>query len=58
MLKSIDNGDQYDLALARVYELMQKDIKENTADFKELNSLTILIMKYENEYYPIPKGEL
>jgi HTH-type transcriptional regulator/antitoxin HigA len=53
MLKPIKTESQYDDALARVYELMQKDIKENSAIADELEVLTILVKEYELKHYPM-----
>jgi HTH-type transcriptional regulator/antitoxin HigA len=55
MAQSIHTEDQYDSALSRVYELMQKDIKENSAEFAELEVLSLLIENYEKEHFPIPQ---
>jgi HTH-type transcriptional regulator/antitoxin HigA len=54
MLKPIRTAGQYDEALARVYELMQFDIKADTPESDELEILSILIKEYENEHYPVP----
>jgi HTH-type transcriptional regulator/antitoxin HigA len=54
MLKPIKTGPQYDEALARVYELMQSEVMENTAESDELEVLSILVKEYENENYPMP----
>ena len=54
MLKPIKTEDQYDQALARVYDLMQTDIIENSPESDELEVLGILVSAYENEHYPIP----
>jgi len=54
MLKPIKTETQYNEALARVYELMQEDTNENTAESDELEVLSILIKEYENEHYRIP----
>jgi len=54
MLKPIRTEDQYYNALARVYELMQTDIVENTSESDELEVLSILVKEYENEHYPVP----
>jgi HTH-type transcriptional regulator / antitoxin HigA len=54
MLKPIKTGPQYDEALARVYELMQSEVMENTAESDELEVLSILVKEYENEHYPMP----
>ncbi len=55
MLKPIKNENQYQESLARVYELMQPEIKENSNESDELEVLSILVKEYETEHYPIPK---
>src|SRR5438445_9229119 len=55
MLKPIKNKTQYEDALIRVYDLMQKDIKPESKDSDELEVLSILIKEYELEHYPVPK---
>ena len=54
MLKLIKNEEQYNQALAHVYELMQNDLEEGTADSDELEILSIIIKEYENVHHPIP----
>src|SRR5580698_9175353 len=54
MLKPIKNKARYEDALARVYELMQKDLKTESKDSDELEVLSILIKEYEMEHYPVP----
>ena len=54
MLKPIKTEDQYEKALARVYELMQTDINVDSAESDELEVLSILVKEYETEHYPIP----
>jgi HTH-type transcriptional regulator/antitoxin HigA len=54
MLKPIRNNAQYEDALARVYALMQKDLKPESKDSDELEILSILIKEYEQEHYPVP----
>ena len=54
MLKPIKTEEQYNEALAHVYELMQKDIKPDSAESDELEILSILIREFETEHYPIP----
>jgi len=58
MLKPIKTEDQYDQALARIYDLMQTDIKENSNESDELEILIILVKEYENRTLPnaIPKS--
>ncbi len=55
MLKPIKNKAQYEGALGRVYDLMQKNIKPESKDSDELEVLSILVKKYESEHYPVPK---
>ena|SRR5450756_2124188 len=55
MLRPIRNNAQYEEALARVYVLMQKDLKPESKDSDELEILSILIREYELEHYPVPK---
>ena len=54
MLNPIKTEDQYDKALARVYELMQGEVKEDTVQSDELEILSILIKEYEIEHYSVP----
>jgi len=54
MLKAIKTKKEYEAALARAYELMQKDLKPNSKLSDELEVLSILIEAYENKHYPIP----
>jgi HTH-type transcriptional regulator/antitoxin HigA len=54
MLKPIKTEKQYETALARVYELMQDDIREGSAASDELEVLSILVNAYEQTHYPIP----
>jgi len=53
MLKPIKTEEQYNDALARVYDLMQTDVKEGSAASDELEVLSILIKEYELVHYPI-----
>jgi len=54
MLKPIKTDQQYSDALARVYELLQTDIKEGSAASDELEILSILVKEYELVQYPVP----
>ncbi len=40
--------------MARVYVLMQKDVKPDSKDSDELEILSILVKEYENKHYPVP----
>jgi HTH-type transcriptional regulator / antitoxin HigA len=55
MLKPIKNSAQYEDALARVYDLMQKDLRPESKDSDELEVLSILVKEYELDHYPVPK---
>ena len=54
MLKPIKTEEEYENALAHVYELMQGDIVEGSPTSDELEILSILIKEYELAHYPIP----
>ena len=51
MIKAIKNEEDYIMALSRVELLM--DVKVNSSEFHELNSLATLIEDYEDKYYTI-----
>ena len=55
MLKPVKNKAQYEDTLARIYELMQKDLKPGSKDSDELEVLSILVKEYEQEHYPVSK---
>ncbi len=56
MLKPITNKKEFDIALERVYQLMQKDILPNSKDSDELEILSILIKEFETKAYRLPKN--
>lgn len=56
MLAPIKNEVEYNDALSRVYELMQKNLKPRSKEFGELENLSIVIKKYEQEHYRIGCG--
>lgn len=47
MLKQIENDEQYENALAKVYSLMQKEIKPGSKDSDDQERTSILIQQYE-----------
>ena len=53
MLKPIKNKKQYQDYLGKAYKLMQLDLKPNSDQSDELEILSILIEKYEIDYYPV-----
>jgi HTH-type transcriptional regulator/antitoxin HigA len=54
MLKPVKTKRDYEAALQRCYELMQKDVKANTKIADELEVLSILVKNYEEKHYPVP----
>ena len=54
MLKPVKTNKEYNAALARVYELMQKELKAGSKLSDELEVLSILVEAYEKKHYPIP----
>lgn len=55
MQKFINNEQEYEAFLMRIYTLMQTDIKPDSDESNELETLSILVNDYENTNYPIPK---
>ena len=53
MIKPIKNKKQYKDYLKQAYELMQLELKTNSAESDKLELLSILIEQYEKENYPI-----
>ncbi|MEX2594226.1 MAG: helix-turn-helix domain-containing protein [Anditalea sp.] len=54
MLKPIKTEEEYNNALARVYELMQTYVPEGSTDSDELEVLSILVKEYELVHFPVP----
>ncbi|MDP4265584.1 MAG: transcriptional regulator [Bacteroidota bacterium] len=54
MLKPIKTKKEYETALARVYELMQKELKAGSKLSDELEVLSILVEAYEKKHYSVP----
>ncbi len=54
MLKPVKTKKDYEAALQRCYELMQKNVKANPKIADELEILSILVKAYEETHYPIP----
>ncbi len=52
-MKIIKNKEEYNKALLRVEEIIDRDPDSNTELADELELLTLLINKYEDEHYPI-----
>ena len=49
----IKTKEQYEIALERVYRLMQLDLKEGSSELNEAELLGVLIEQYEKIHYPI-----
>jgi HTH-type transcriptional regulator/antitoxin HigA len=54
MIKPVKTKKDYETALQRCYNLMQKNIKPNTQQADELEILSILVENYEQKHYPVP----
>ncbi|MBS1486648.1 MAG: helix-turn-helix domain-containing protein [Bacteroidetes bacterium] len=55
MIRPIKNNDQYESALSRIYGLIQKKLKKNSAESNELEVLSVLVKEYENVHFPMEK---
>jgi len=53
MLKAIKTKAQYNRAVTRIYGLMQKKLKARSPELNELEVLSILVEKYEEDTFPI-----
>jgi HTH-type transcriptional regulator/antitoxin HigA len=54
MLEPIKTKEQYNIALARVYQLMQENINPGSAKSNEPEVLSVLVKQFETEHYTIP----
>jgi HTH-type transcriptional regulator / antitoxin HigA len=55
LIKLIKNDAENDIALARIYELMQMEIEPNTLLGDELEVLSLLVSDYEKQHFAISK---
>ena len=53
MIRPIKNNKQYKEYLNQAYDLIQLDLKSNSAESDKLELLSILIEQYEKDNYPI-----
>lgn len=58
MLRLIRTEEQHEDTLARIYELMQLDLQPDSEESDEMEILSMLVKKYENEHYPVPDRHL
>jgi len=54
MLNQIKTQDECEIALQRVYKLMQENIAPNSKESEELENLSILIKEFESKAYKLP----
>ena len=55
ILNQIKTQDDCEIALDRVYKLMQENIAPNSKESEELENLSILIKEFESKVYKLPK---
>jgi HTH-type transcriptional regulator/antitoxin HigA len=55
MLNQIKTQAEYDIALERVYKLMQENITPNSKESDELENLSLLIKEFESKAYKLLK---
>ncbi len=55
MLNQIKTQDECEIALERVYKLMQENITPNSKESEELETLSILIKEFESKTFELPK---
>jgi HTH-type transcriptional regulator/antitoxin HigA len=55
MLNQIKKQDECEIALERVYKLMQENITPNSKESEELEKLSILIKEFESKAYKLTK---
>jgi len=53
MQQVITNDEQYDEAVARIYDLMQMDLLPDSDLSNELDTLADVVRAYEREHYPL-----
>jgi len=53
MLNQIKSQAECDIALVRVYKLMQENITLNSKESEELETLSILIKEFESKAYKL-----
>ena len=53
MINQIKTQDDCEIALDRVYKLMQENIAPNSKESEELENLSILIKEFESNLYKL-----
>ncbi len=54
MIRPIRTEKDYDIVISRIDELLVIDPRKGTEEYDELDVLSTLVEKYEDENYPIP----
>ena len=54
MLNQIKTQDECEIALDRIYKLMQENIAPDSKESEELENLSILIKEFESKAYKLP----
>ena len=55
MINQIKTQDECEIALERVYKLMQENIAPNSKESEELENLSILIKEFESKAFKLTK---
>lgn len=55
--KLIKTAKAHKTALARVYELMQQELRAGSPEADELELLALLVEDYEDKHFPVPPPE-
>ena len=58
MLNQIKTQDECDIALERVYKLMQENIAPNSKESDELEILSILIKEFESNRFKLEQNDM
>lgn len=53
-VKVLQNEKEYDMATARIYELMQAEIIPDSEEGQELQLLVLVVEEYESKHYLVP----
>ena len=53
MIKPIRSKKEYKAAIARIYGLIQSELRVNSDEYNELDLLSILVENYESKHFPI-----
>ena len=46
--------EEYDVAVARLYDLMQTNVPFDSKESQELEQLARMVEAYEDKHYPVP----